>query len=103
MMKQLRKSMRLLGAVMGALLLLVAGTYSSASAQPLTFTWLPAGATPVLPGGPIGPANNFNVNDFASVTLTGGGGSPGSATTAPFVIVRRRLSRRTSIVRCCCR
>ena len=73
MMKQLRKSMRLLGAVMGALLLLVAGTYSSASAQPLTFTWLPPGATPGLPGGPIGPANNFNVNDFASVTLTGGG------------------------------
>ena len=72
MIKQLRAGTRLLGTVVGAALLLVAA-YSGASAAPLTFVWNPAGATPALPGGLIGPANNFNVADFADITLTGGG------------------------------
>jgi len=65
------KILRYAATVAGVALLL--SVASGASAAPLTFVWSPPGATPPLVGGPIGPANNFNVADFASVTLTGGG------------------------------
>jgi hypothetical protein len=67
-----KKIIRYVATIAGAALLLSAA--SGASAAPLTFVWNPLGATPPLvAGGPIGPANNMIVSDFASVTLTGGG------------------------------
>jgi hypothetical protein len=66
-----KKIIRYVATIAGAALLLSAA--SGASAAPLTFVWNPPGATPPLVGGPIGPANNFNVADFASITVTGGG------------------------------
>jgi hypothetical protein len=70
-MTRLRQRIRGLGAILAtALIIIVAGTHSVASAAPLTFVWNPAGVG--LAGPPIGPANNFNVADFANVTITGG-------------------------------
>jgi hypothetical protein len=64
---------RYAGTVAAVALLLIGAWCSSASAAPLTFVWDPLGAVPPLPGGLIGPANNFNVADFASVTIAGSG------------------------------
>ena len=60
---------RYVGTVAAIALLLSGAWCSSAFAAPLTFVWNPAGTLPPLVGGPIGPANNFNVADFASVTI----------------------------------
>ena len=65
---------RYVGTVAAVALLLSGAWCSLASAAPLTFVWNPPGTVPLpLPGGLIGPANNFNVADFASVTIGGTG------------------------------
>jgi hypothetical protein len=64
---------RYVGTVAAIALLLSGAWCSFASAAPLTFVWNPAGTLPPLVGGPIGPANNFNVADFASVTIAPNG------------------------------
>jgi hypothetical protein len=64
---------RYVGTVAAIALILSGAWCSFASAAPLTFVWNPAATLPPLVGGLIGPANNFNVADFASVTIAPNG------------------------------
>ena len=64
---------RYVGTVAAIALLLSGAWCSLASAAPITFVWNPAGTLPPLVGGLIGSANNFNVADFASVTIAPNG------------------------------